>query len=167
MKTKVLSILLLGWLCYSCTQSSPKQYRSMDDVRQGTIGVLMGSAQDAYITETFTEAKVLRIDMSTDLATALNAGTCDVAVFDNIEASALLKAYPNFAILEEKLKEHPLGVGFRQDEKTMSNAFNTFLAQIKANGIYDEMQKRWISPASKETIEMPPSLCRRKENRCG
>ncbi|MEG1866490.1 MAG: ABC transporter permease subunit [Bacteroides sp.] len=155
MKTKVLSILLLGWLCYSCTQSSPKQYRSMDDVRQGTIGVLMGSAQDAYITETFTEAKVLRIDMSTDLATALNAGTCDVAVFDNIEASALLKAYPNFAILEEKLKEHPLGVGFRQDEKTMSNAFNTFLAQIKANGIYDEMQKRWISPASKETIEMP------------
>ncbi|MEG1511827.1 MAG: ABC transporter permease subunit [Bacteroidales bacterium] len=155
MKTKKLHFLLLiGLLCYGCNGKSFKEYNSINDLQQGTIGVLMGSSQDTYITTAFPKAKVLRIDMSTNLAVALNAGTCDVAVFDATEASALLKSYPAFGVLEKKLTETPMGVGF-YNNSTLLNAFDTFLAKIKSDGTYNQIMERWINSANVQSVEMP------------
>ncbi|MEF9931762.1 MAG: transporter substrate-binding domain-containing protein, partial [Bacteroidales bacterium] len=155
MKTKKLHFLLLiGLLCYGCNGKSFKEYNSINDLQQGTIGVLMGSSQDTYITTAFPKAKVLRIDMSTNLAVALNAGTCDVAVFDATEASALLKSYPAFGVLEKKLTETSMGVGF-YNNSTLLNAFDTFLAKIKSDGTYNQIMERWINSANVQSVEMP------------
>lgn len=153
MKRLLFIILFIPILLGGCDHEKDKVFSSIEDVSQGTIGVLLGSSQDHYITEHYKDARILRIDISTDLATALNAGSCDVAIFDQSEAMELIKAHPNFGILQKELFNTSYGIGFNPQTPELRQAFNRFLEEIKGNGVYEQMKQRWTGDL--EQIEMP------------
>ncbi len=155
---KYLFLAALFPLLCTCAGNGDEQriYHSAADVSQGTIGVLLGSSQDKFVTENYPEARMLRIDMNPNLAMALKAGTCDAALFGKDEAQALMKAYPEFGVLEDNLCKSELGVGFRHEDLSLRTMFNAFLTQLKEDGTYDEMLKRWLTDPGTGTMPSIP-----------
>ena len=65
-------------------------------------------------------------------------------MFDATTARLLLKANPDLGLLTDQIFDMPLGIGFNKNNPKLRNEFNSFLKKIRANGIYDEMFRRWF-----------------------
>lgn len=131
-------LLLFLFLLVGCGKKGNTVYTSIEDAH--TIGVLLGSAQDAYVTEHFPEAEILRIDMSTDLISALEAGE-------------IVKANARLGILQRDLFRSPCGMAFNKEEHELCASFNGFLDSLRRSGLYDEILARWTDKGMK--AEMP------------
>lgn len=142
MKVKVSMLAAWLFLATGCGSES-KNYTCLDDAAHDKIGVLMGSAQDGFITGKYPGAEIVRIDMSTDLISALAAGSCDVAVLSAIEAREILKVNRNLKIVQDDVYATPLGVGFNKNNTALRDAFNAFLSEIKRDGLHKQIVGRW------------------------
>jgi polar amino acid transport system substrate-binding protein len=131
---------------------STARMRGSNDIRDKTIGVLLGSVHDTYATRTYPEAKILQYQAVSDLLMALNSAKIDVAFFDQSTVPEILKANTDLAILAKDVFSIPIGAGFNRDKDQLREQFNAFLKEIKANGMYDDMVNRWMR---KGIMEMP------------
>jgi polar amino acid transport system substrate-binding protein len=123
---------------------STGKMREANDIRDKAIGVLLGSVYDTYSTRTYPEAKVLQYQSETDMLTALNSGKIDVTFFDQSSVPEMLKANPALGILAKDVFSVPIGAGFNRDNDALREQFNTFLKEIRSNGTYGDMVKRWV-----------------------
>lgn len=153
MNIRILVILTLLLEVTGC-RNEQKNYTCLDDAAHDRIGVLMGSAEDGFITQKYPDADILRIDMSTDLLAALMAGSCDVAILSSVEVREILKVNPKLKILQDNVYASPLGVGFHKGNTALRDQFNAFLAQLKSEGVYAQIEARWTD--GKGNAVMPP-----------
>lgn len=126
-------------------------YHSMEDIRDKRIGVLMSSTQDQYVTQTYPEAKILRIDLNSDLVMALKTKQCDAIVLPHPVANSILQKNTSLGLLEEDIYPVELGIGF--GNAALRDQFNTFLSEMKRNGMYEAVSRRWTD--STLTASMP------------
>lgn len=143
MLNRISIVLILFLFMTGCSGPQSKNYTCLNDASQDKIGVLMGSAEDGFITRTYPQAEIVRIDMSTDLIAALGAGSCDVAILSTTEARELLKINHNLEILQDSVYSTSLGVGFNKKNTAFRDEFNVFLVGIKNEGLYDGIVSRW------------------------
>jgi polar amino acid transport system substrate-binding protein len=134
-------------------QSSGLNLQNIDDLKDKRIGVLLGSSQDMFATESFKDAKLYRMDHSVELVALLQQGQCDAILLDNIEANYLMAEHPDFAYLNSDVKKDYYVIGFRKANTNERDEFNVFLKELKDSGVYDEMYNRWIYNG--DTAEMP------------
>ena len=133
-------------------QVSTGKMKTVDDIQDKRIGVLMGSIHDSYATKTFKKATIFQYQNAPDMLTALNVGKIDVAFNDDASLPEVFKAYPNFGMLVKNLFFADIAAGFNDSNDKLREQFNAYLKEIKANGVYDEMYSRWIE---KGVSEMP------------
>src|SRR5574344_226048 len=109
-----ICILSLSVSVSSCTsdktdkgqnKSQETKLRTLDDIRTKSIGVLLGSLQDEYVTQNFPNANIIRIDHSSDLAMSLQQGQCEAILLDNVTSSYLMKENDNFAFLDDSVTQ--------------------------------------------------------------
>jgi polar amino acid transport system substrate-binding protein len=123
---------------------STARMRDANDIRDKTIGVLLGSAHDTYATRTYPKAKILQYQTVSDLLIALNSAKIDAAFADQSTVPEILKANPDLGILANDVFSFPIGAGFNRDNAGLREQFNAFLKEITSNGIYDDMVSRWM-----------------------
>ncbi len=126
--------------------------RVADDIRDKTIGVLLGSVYDNYAHRTYPKAKILQYQTISDLLIALNSGKIDVAFTDQSMVPEVLKANPALGVLAKDIFSIPIGAGFNRENIRLRQQFNAFLKEIKSNGTYNDMVSRWME---KGVMEMP------------
>jgi len=136
---------------------STAKMREANDVRDKTIGVLLGSVYDTYATRTYPEAKILQYQSETDMLTALNSGKIDVTFYDQSSVPEMLKANPALGILAKDVFSFPVGAGFNRDNAALRDQFNAFLKEIRSNGTYDDMVKRWVEEGRMEEPKIESS----------
>jgi len=129
-----------------------EKLKSADDIKDKTIGVLLGSVHDTYATRTYPEAKILQYQTVSDLLIALHSGKIDVAFYDQTAVPEMLKVNPDLGILAKNLFSVPIGAGFNRDNDALREQFNAFLKEIRANGVYQDMVTRWME---KGVMDMP------------
>jgi len=127
--------------------------KSVGDIANRSIGVLLGSVHDAYAIKNYPEAEIKEYQTNSDLLTALNSDKIDVAFLDQSAVKPILDANPEIGVLDESLFTVPIGAGFNKDNDGLREQFNTFLDKIKAEGVYNDMLKRWMDQG---LVEMPP-----------
>jgi polar amino acid transport system substrate-binding protein len=138
---------------------SNAKMREANDIRDKTIGVLLGSVHDTYASRTYPQAKILQYQNVADLLIALNSGKIDVSFYDQASVPEILKANPALGILAKDIFSIPMGAGFNRDNVALRDQFNAFLKEIRSNGIYDDMVNRWMKKGS---MEMPKIESRNK-----
>lgn len=126
---------------------------NLDDLKKRRIGVLLGSMQDHYVTQSFPDATIIRIDLSTDLATSLKQGQCDAILLNNVAGKLYMKQNHDFAFLQEVVTIDSFAFGFNLRNEKMRDEFNKFLKKIKSDDTYNKICRRWIDDP--ETIKMP------------
>lgn len=131
---------------------SSQKMKSINDIADKKIGVLLGSIHDSYATKNFKDASIMQYQNSPDMLMALNTGKIDVAFEDDAALPEVFKAYPNFGTLVKNLFFADIAAGFNDTNDILREQFNTYLKEIKSNGVYDEMYSRWIV---KGICEMP------------
>lgn len=125
------------------------------DIADKKIGVLIGSAQDAYANKSYPKAKIFQYHTAADIALAVKTGKVDAALYDQEELLDILRDDPSLGMLGESLFASPVGVGFNKKSAELKTNFNRFLAEIKQNGVYAGMMDRWIQKREQRMPELP------------
>ncbi len=128
---------------------------SIDDIRNKRIGVLLGSVHDAYATKNYPDAEIMQYQSISDLLLAINSGKADAVFFDHSGLNDILSINKELDILASNVFSVQVGAGFNKDNDELREKFNSFLKEIKANGIYEQMIERWMDKSTSEISEMP------------
>ena len=124
----------------------------LDDINDKKIGVFTGTVHDAFIARTYPNARIFRYESTADLMLSIKTGKIDAGMFDLITARLLLKHNPDLGMLSDKVLDMPLGVGFSKSSPELRQNFNDFLKEIKGDGTYDIMYKRWFVDDAEEAV---------------
>jgi polar amino acid transport system substrate-binding protein len=118
--------------------------RTVADLRDKRIGVMVGSAHDTYATKTYPDATILQYKSPADVALAVKTGKVDAALFDAEPLREILRQDDSLGVLGGSLFDFDVAVGFKKDNQSLCEEFNKFLSQIKENGVYGDMIRRWM-----------------------
>jgi len=138
--------------------AKPVLMKSVADIADKRIGVLMGSIHDAYARKTYPKAMIVEYHNLPDLLFALNVGKIDVSFRNKASIKEVLAKNPALGVLAENIFSVPIGAGFNKENQALRDQFNKFLAGIKSNGTYDDMVDRWMKKGLSEmpVIKSPP-----------
>jgi polar amino acid transport system substrate-binding protein len=117
---------------------------SVADLKDKRIGVLVGSAHDTYAAKNFPAATVLQYKSPADVALAVKTGKVDAALFDAEPLREIMRRDDSFGLVGDSLFDFDVGVGFKKDNQALLDLFNRFLAEIRRNGVYEDMVRRWM-----------------------
>ncbi len=133
-------------------ENKSEKIKSIDDLKNKQIGVLLGSVHDTYAIKNFPNAKIMQYKNPSELILAVKSGKVDAAMYTSETLYEILRIEKDLQILGDTLFSVPIAMGFNQKNDELKEKFNQFLKSVKANGIFDEMAKRWITDGK---IEMP------------
>ena len=130
---------------------------STDDIKDKRVGVLLGSAHDAYATRNYPNAKVFQYSTAADIALAVKTGKVVAALYDEVPLLNMLRDDPALGILGDSLFSFSVGAGFSKNDPALRRNFDRFLAEIKRNGIHAGMVDRWIRKGESRMPEIANS----------
>ncbi|WP_312653392.1 amino acid ABC transporter substrate-binding protein [Proteiniclasticum sp.] len=91
--------------------------------------------------------ELITFDSNLDLFLDLESGRSDAIVLDEVLARYVLlsKNMDEYRILDENFGEEEYGIGFRKADVTLLNKVNETLAEIKADGAFEEIKRVYIN----------------------
>ena len=127
-------------------QADNTDITSLDDLAGKTIGVQRGTT-GADLAATVPGATLKRYDIIDDAFNALAQGRVDGVVNDFAVSAAAAKAKPQLKVVAQVPTKEGYGLVFPKDNPALRDAFNKGLAEIKANGTYDQIYMKWFGEA--------------------
>jgi len=139
--------------------TSHGKMRSPADLADKKLGVLMGSADSPFAHEHYPNAKILEFQSAPDAVLAVKTKKVDAALYDAVPLGLVLREDPSLAAMKGNLYSFNVGAGFQKQNPALRTQFNSFLAGIRKDGVYDDMVKRWIDQGDTNMphIELPSS----------
>jgi polar amino acid transport system substrate-binding protein len=135
------------------SNESPK-LASTDDLKNKRIGVLLGSVHDTFATEKYPQATILQYKTPSDILLAVKSGKVDAALYTRETLLEILRNDDELALLGKSLFSVPIGMGFNRENDRLREEFNGFLRQIRTNGVYGDMVRRWITGGGTQMPEI-------------
>ena len=155
-------LLIGGTVCYlpamfSTTESVaqkevPAAFKALSGKR---VGVVIGSVQDMAVSEMAPDADIQRVTSYTDMLATLGSGKVDVAGADNLTAVFNKEVASMVDTVNACLPGTPLGACFQLDNTELKQDFDSYLADIRADGTYQKIFDRW-SNADDPSAVAPP-----------
>jgi polar amino acid transport system substrate-binding protein len=127
-----------------------------DDIKDKRIGVLLGSIHDSYATKKYPDAKILEYQNISDMLLALNSDKVDVVFYDEVSLQDVFEKNAALGTLQANVFSVPIAAGFNEESSELRKQFNSFLNEIKTNGVYNDMVDRWMK---KRIATMPDIPC--------
>lgn len=143
---KFLLLLCLLTACETEEKENLPVYRDMDDLKGKKVATLTGCFQEEILEKEYPEVEVLRIDNPADVVQALMTKRCEAILLDDYMFTYYSHSAKGITALDEPFVAAEMGFCFAKDTNVeLREQFNTFLKEIKTNGIYDEIYNRWIN----------------------
>jgi polar amino acid transport system substrate-binding protein len=132
---------------FTATQSvmvkTGSDIQSIDDLEGRRIGVQRGTT-GADLAATVKGAEVLRYEIIDDAFNALAADRVDAVINDYAVSAYAAERRDDFEIVDRNPTVENYGLVFPKDNPALRDAFNAGLAEIRANGTYDEIFRKWF-----------------------
>ena len=165
----IVAALLLGigaTVCYVPTMlSSPSTVATVDTesdvpavfkaLKGKRVGVVIGSIQDFAVTNLAPDADIQRVTSYTDMLAALENGKVDVAGFESMTMMFSKDVAAKVDSVGAGLEPIPVGACFRLDNNELQQDFNSFLADIRGDGTYQEILNRWTKADDPAAMAIP------------
>lgn len=122
------------------------------------IGILTGTNMEAETFRYFPDSEYLYFDGYPNMNVALLGGVIDAYLGDEPALKSIHAAEPGIDYFRERLTNNRYSFAFRKDdpaERALRDQFNEFLAGIKADGTYDEIDRTWFgTDESRKVVDM-------------
>ncbi len=121
-----------------------------DSLTEGVrVGVQLGTTGDIWLTEN-TNADVQRFDENPLAVQALASGDIDAVVADTPTLADILKQNPDLPLkmVGEPFTDEFYGIAIRQGLTDLKASIDAGLAEIQADGTYDEIYAKYFGPAA-------------------
>ena len=119
------------------------------------VGVVIGSIQDIAVTGFAPDADILRMTSNTDLLAALENGKIDVVGGESLTYMFNREVIEKTDSVGAGLPPIPIAACFRKGNTALQQDFNSFLADIRSDGTYQEIMKRWTDADDPSAMEIP------------
>jgi polar amino acid transport system substrate-binding protein len=116
---------------------------SIDDLQGRKIGAQRGTT-GADLAATVQGAEVLRFEIIDDAFNALAAGRVDGVINDYAVSAYAAERRDDLEIVDRNPTVENYGLVFSKENTALRDAFNAGLAEIRANGTYDEIYRTWF-----------------------
>ena len=130
----------------SLTVREDSDIETLADLSGLNIGVQSGTTGEEYARNNApADATVVPFENILQAMQALQAGEVDGVVNDlPISADIVLDETRELKIVEELITEEQYGFAFNQDNPGLRDAVNDALAEVKADGTYDDIYRKWF-----------------------
>lgn len=129
-------------------KGNPKAISSKDDLKDKIVGVQLGSGSEQLADKLTTEVgfkELKKYKLTQDAMNDLKAGRIDAVIAGYTFALEQAKVDPSFEVSSEPLETAELVGVFRKGSTALVEAFNKALADVKADGTYDALVKKWLT----------------------
>lgn len=114
------------------------QINNIDEIKDKTISVQLGTVADQYVTKNYKEAKVNRLKKFLVAAEDVKNNKSDCIVMDKLPALELVKKNPELKILDGTLFEDKYGMAVKKGNKELLDQINKVLERLISEGKIEE-----------------------------
>lgn len=153
-----IGLLAPGLTCQTNSTSTdsvadaPEVFKSLSGKR---VGVIIGSIQDMAVSQYAPDADIMRITNNTDMLAALANGKVDVAGGESLTVLFNKEIAAKVDAVEADLPSMPIGACFRLDNTQLKQDFDSFLAEIRNDGTYQQIYDRWKNADDISAVTSP------------
>lgn len=157
MKTKILMITVTALLLFAlagCAQTvAAEEFTSVDVLNGCTVGVQTGTQYEDVFLERCPNAKIQLFSVANDMLIALKQGKLDAVLCETVVLPQIQMEHPWIRELPEPIGSYDIVFGFgkTRNAQTLKKQFNDFIAEVRQNGVYEEMESYWMSNFSPDT----------------
>lgn len=129
-------------------EGNPLGIQSKTDLKDRVVGVQLGSGAEQVADAAKDEVgikEVKKYKLTQDAMNDLKAGRIDAVVAGQAFAIEQGKVDKSFAVGNTPLSSDELVGVFKKDSAALVEAFNKALAEVKADGTYDELVEKWLT----------------------
>lgn len=128
------------------------EVKSIADLDGKTVGVQQGTTGEEYVDDETGASEVRPYPEGPDVITPLKGGTIDAAVIDLPVAQEAVASTDGIEVAEAIPTEEEYGFVVSQDEEGLLSEINEALQEIKDDGTYAEIYKRWFKQEPPEEV---------------
>lgn len=126
-------------------ESSAVEITSVEDLADLKIGVQIGTTGDSQATEAVNDAsQVSPFNKGADAVQALKNGKVDCVVIDSLPAEKFVEANDDLKIIDGIFETEQYAICMKKGNTELKEEFNTALAELKEEGVLDEIQSNYI-----------------------
>ncbi|MBM7868182.1 transporter substrate-binding domain-containing protein [Heliobacterium gestii] len=118
--------------------------KSVTDLKGKSVSTVRGSTSAKNIREKAPDAKVDEYATYTEAFQALKLGRAEAMTTDNSILMGFATDEPDYVLVGGLFTEEPYGFGFQKGHPEWVKYVNDFMKEMKANGKYDELYKKWF-----------------------
>ncbi|MDO5133291.1 MAG: ABC transporter substrate-binding protein/permease [Eubacteriales bacterium] len=141
-------LLFLAVSLFACSlYTGAAAFSELDELEDKRIGVTTGSIQALQAEERFPNAQLFYFSTSIDMLNALRTNKIDAYADADALVKYMMAENPDLTNIDEKLSDGmKAGAIFPKTEqgKKLCDEFSGFVREIKASGVYDEIQETWF-----------------------
>lgn len=129
-------------------KGDPKNIAGKADLKDKVIGVQTGSGSEQIADSLKAELgfkEVKKYKLTQDAMNDLKAGRIDSVLAGQAFAVEQAKVDPSFIVVGEPLEQAELVAVFPKGSTALVEAFNKALAEVKADGTYDQLVAKWLT----------------------
>jgi polar amino acid transport system substrate-binding protein len=109
-----------------------------------TFAVPSGTVADKLVLDRFPDAKIIYFNNILDCALAVKEGKADATSYDKPVLENIAAKVDGVAVLKELLQDDKYGFAVQKGNSELKKAMDEVLKEIKSDGTYDKMSKRWF-----------------------
>lgn len=127
---------------------------SVEDLAGKKIGVQLGTTGDIYASDYEGDeagTTIERYNKGNDAIMALKQGKIDCVIIDSMPAQKFVEKNDDLMILEEDFALEEYAIAVSKDHPELTEAINKALAELKEEGILDQINANYIDDETKGT----------------
>lgn len=156
-RKSILSVLVIILLLTISSCSQREKITDFSQLAGKEFAVPTGTIADDLVRSKFPNAEFKYFNSVLDACIAVKGGKADAAAYDEPILKNIAAKNPGLKVLPEMITTDNYGFAVRLEDFHLKNAVDSIVTELKANGEYQNMLKRWLpeqgNPAPMPEIE--------------
>ncbi|HAZ02893.1 MAG TPA: amino acid ABC transporter substrate-binding protein [Marinilabiliales bacterium] len=140
----LMTFSLIAFLIALNSCSKREKITEFDQLKGKEFAVPTGTVADALVLSTFPDAKFRYFNSVLDACLAVKGGKADAAAYDEPILKNIAAKNPGLIVLPKMITTDNYGFAVRQEDADLKNVIDSVISDLRSNGDYDVMLKRWL-----------------------
>ena len=156
---RINTLLIISFIVglVSCSGKVEK-IKSVNDLRDKRICILMGSAGDITARTNFPDARVIDMIAAADAALSVKNNKADAFIHNKTILQNIVEKDQSLTILEPPVAKVPIAAALNKKSLSLLEEINGAISTLKENGTLEQMKNKWLNTDNTTILELPKQL---------